>query len=146
MAKTQGENQTFYPLESEEGTKGDFLTPETRDAIKSISQKQIEVEIRPILDEMKKEINSSRLKVIETLGIFAALFTFISIEFQTFRIYKNPASIGGLTLILLGSLLFFVITLDYILNKEDIKLAAVIIGLSTILMIIIGIMLFVFSS
>lgn len=75
--------------------------------------------VRNTEEKLRDKIDDSKLKTIETLGIFVALFTFVSVEFQIFRIFHTPASIGGLTAILLGSLLFFSIILDYVLDSSD---------------------------
>ncbi len=77
---------------------------------------EIKKDSKDIKDELEHKIEGSKLKVVETLGIFVALFTFISIEFQVFRSYENTIAISGLTLIILGSLTFFVIILDFVLN------------------------------
>ena len=87
--------------------------------------KKIEITIRTTEKELSNKIDDSKLKTIETLGIFVALFTFVSVEFQVFRMLDNPQSIAGLTLILLGSLLTFITVLDSVLSKvklqEDIE-------------------------
>lgn len=76
-------------------------------------------------EKLNNKIDDSKLKTIETLGIFVALFTFVSIEFQVFRMFDDPQSVAGLTLILLGSLLTFITVLDSVLSKiklqEDIE-------------------------
>ena len=53
------------------------------------------------------------------MGIFVALFTFISIEFQVFRSYRDPHAISGLTLIFLGAIFLFLVIFDYLLNKSS---------------------------
>ncbi|MFA5777060.1 MAG: hypothetical protein WC906_01315 [Parcubacteria group bacterium] len=63
------------------------------------------------------KIENQKLTIIETLGIFVALFTFISIDFQVFKSYRNPFAISGLTLILLGSITFLVSSLDFFILK-----------------------------
>jgi|GEM_PF-2690982 len=74
--------------------------------------KKVNSEFERNKDQLENKIESSKIKVIETLGIFVALFTFISTEFQVFKIYQNPITIAGLTLIILGSLLVFITILD----------------------------------
>ncbi len=78
------------------------------------------------MDDMKKEydskIENSKLTIIETLGIFVALFTFISVDFQVFRSYRDIYAISGLTLILLGSISFLLLIFDfYILQSRAIN-------------------------
>lgn len=73
-------------------------------------------------DEIEKQIENSKLSVIEVIGVFVALFTFISTEFQVFRIFREPMAIAGLSLILLGAISFLVILFDfYILQARAIK-------------------------
>jgi len=81
--------------------------------------KSFETKIDETRDIFEQKIDSSRIKIIETLGIFVALFTFVSVEFQMFRIFHTPSSIGGLTLILLGSLISFLLVLDFVINSSD---------------------------
>jgi len=71
--------------------------------------------------ELEKKIESSKLSVIETLGIFVALFTFISIDIQIIKSTYNLLSLVGFILITLGSLLFFIVTLHSIVTSSDKK-------------------------
>jgi len=66
--------------------------------------------------ETVEKIENKQIRTIETLAIFVALFTFISVEFQLFKYYQSPQAISGLTLIFLGSLLTFLTVLDFVLN------------------------------
>lgn len=78
--------------------------------------------IKDEIDTSKKQIENQKLTIIETLGIFVALFTFISIDFQVFKSYRDPYAVGGLSLILLGSISFLIILFDfYILQARAIK-------------------------
>jgi hypothetical protein len=75
-----------------------------------------------IKKELEDKIENSRLTTIETLGIFVALFTFISVDFQVFRSYRNYWAISGLTLIFLGSIFLFITIIDFfILQTRAIK-------------------------
>ncbi len=112
---------------------------------------KIKDEIKTSEDRLNKKIDDSKLKIIETLGIFVALFTFVSIDFQVFRAYKNPWSIGGLILILLGSLTMFLILLDYLIinsyanNKIKKKIQSEL-WLVNIVFLVIGFFLFIISK
>ena len=79
---------------------------------------KIEFEFAEEGKKLENKIESSKIKVIETLGIFVALFTLISVEFQIFRLYENAVTIGGLTLIILGSLLIFITVADAVLSNN----------------------------
>lgn len=77
-------------------------------------------------EKQDSKIENQKLTIIETLGIFVALFTFISIDFQVFKSYRNPFAISGLTLILLGSVAFIISVFDFfILKARSIKKAFV---------------------
>lgn len=104
------------------------LEKRTEEKIKKLDEvikTDVEKITKETKDELSDKIDDSKLKTIETLGIFVALFTFVSVEFQVFRMLDDPQSIAGLTLILLGSLLTFITVLDSVLSKvklqEDIK-------------------------
>lgn len=80
--------------------------------IKEIEEKQNRIQLT---------IDDNKISVIESLGIFVALFTFISIEFQVFKIYSHPNSIVGISLVFLGSLLILISALDFLLNFKNIE-------------------------
>jgi hypothetical protein len=114
--------------ESNEKFKKEFLEKFKNDLNKKVNEdiKKLEDKIIESNEEIKKseynfnnKIESSRIKIIETLGIFVALFTFVSVEFQMFRIFHRADSVGGLTLILLGSLISFLLILDFVINSSD---------------------------
>lgn len=72
------------------------------------------------LKKMENKIENSQIRIVETLGIFVALFTFISTEFQAFKIYQSLKAIAGLSLIMLGGLLIFIIILNIVLMSSKI--------------------------
>jgi len=128
----------------EEKWKISVPTTEYERKFREISEETIREYAEPVFKKLKEEIEKSKLKIIETLGIFVALFTFISVEFQTFRIYQDPKEISGLTLILLGALLFFILIFDLILNKENINPLVIIFMPVAVFMMIAGLFLFSF--
>lgn len=71
------------------------------------------------VEEVKKDITDYKTKIVETLALFIALFTFVSIEVQTFKFDIQFISIVGIALIMLGALLFFIFTLHFILRSSD---------------------------
>lgn len=90
------------------------------------SSDDVKGEFKEEVNELKKEledkIENSKLTIIETLGIFIALFTFISIDFQVFRSYRTPQAISGLLLIFFGAIFLFIIIFDFfILQARRIK-------------------------
>lgn len=85
-------------------------------------QKQFEEKLKNSEKDLDDKIENSKLTIIETLGIFVALFTFISVDFQIFRSYGDPNAIAGLTLVLLGSVAFLMSALDFfVLKARSIK-------------------------
>lgn len=64
-------------------------------------------------DKLESKIENSKLSIIETLGIFVALFTFISVDFQVFKSYRDPMAISALTAILIGAIFLFIVVFDY---------------------------------
>jgi len=80
-------------------------------------EKQIS-KVETNVGRINHEIRDSNLKTIETLGIFVALFTFVSIEFQIFRSFFSWYAGASLSLIILGALTFFVLLLTTLLNKK----------------------------
>lgn len=59
------------------------------------------------VDELEKRVEKATTSFVETLGIFVALFTFISVDIQVFKSPLRILSVAGFTLIMLGSLLWF---------------------------------------
>ncbi|MFA6177443.1 MAG: hypothetical protein WC694_00935 [Candidatus Paceibacterota bacterium] len=70
------------------------------------------------IDKVEDKIRDSNLNTIETLAIFVALFTFVSIEFQIFRSFSSWEAAASLSLILLGTLTFFVVLIVSLIDKK----------------------------
>lgn len=95
-------------------TEGSPISENDLDALFDYYEKKFE--------KQDSKIENQKLTIIETLGIFVALFTFISVDFQVFKSYRNPYAIGGLSLILLGSISFLLVIFDfYILEARAIN-------------------------
>ncbi len=90
-----------------------------------IIKEELKVGFNEVVKNEKKEleakIDDSKLKVIETLGIFVALFTFVSVEFQIFRSFSSWYAGASFSLIILGALTFFVLLIVDLLNKRKQK-------------------------
>lgn len=116
-------------LESETYEKYEILSKKVQNDLTEKLERDIDIKIGETLTkineaninlknlkkELKIEIENSKLSTVETLGIFVALFTFVSIEFQVFRSYRDYQAISGLTLIFLGSIFLFLIFFDYLI-------------------------------
>lgn len=78
----------------------------------------VEQELTEKTDEKIAEIDSQQIDQVQTLSIFVAFFTFVSVEFGILRAVPNPMNATGFTLILLGGLVFFVLVVDEVLNTR----------------------------
>jgi len=72
------------------------------------------------IERYSEKIEDSKSKVVETLGIFVALFTFVSVQFS-FLQNLNQDKYMPLTSILFGSLLVFVIVLYFLVERDNIN-------------------------
>lgn len=106
--------------------------PEDKDIV-TIVNNAVEAATKPIKDDL----NEYKVKIIEVLAIFVALFTFISVDIQIFKSEISILSAAGFTLIMFAGLMFFVITLAYLMGDKRINGLKFLI--SIILFIIIGI-------
>lgn len=99
-------NQKFLELEEK--------IEETKNDTKTRIDKELEV--------VRQKIDESKTRVVETLGLFVALFTFLSLQVQIFKDERNIDQIIGLVLITGGLITFFVLVLDIMIkNKDDAK-------------------------
>lgn len=98
-------------LEGEQANKG------TLDALSQYIERVEKFERRLTEDENK--IEESKNQNIETLGLFVALFTFISVEFSLFNDIKDFNSIISLTFIIAGLLAFFVLLLYNVVRTAN---------------------------
>jgi len=81
-------------------------------------------EIGKIQDSVKQQIDEltdRQVDQIQTLSIFVAFFTFVSVEFQLLVKQTETLNLTGYTLILLGSLVLFVLLLDITLSGRKLQ-------------------------
>lgn len=104
--------------------------------------KSSSLKIKKVEETVTKNITESKLTVIETLAIFVALFTFISIEFQIFRSFTSWQAGASLSFIILGALIFFVVTMDFLLHERKIELVNLITLIISVACLIAGVILF----
>lgn len=97
-----------------EKTKSLLQEKDVKDEIKKEAKKTV----KDVEDRLDRKIDDSRTKTIETLGIFVALFTFVSLQFQAFSMLNSFQAIGAVTLIILGALILFIIVLDLVVKAE----------------------------
>lgn len=71
------------------------------------------------INDLKKEVTEFKIKTIEILAIFVALFTFVSVDIQIFKSEISFLSATGTSLITLGALLFFISILHLLLDYSQ---------------------------
>lgn len=101
------------PIQQSEVTSGEQSDAKFKASF-SEYQKEI-VSLKTDIAETKRMIEQSKDKNIEALGLFVALFTFISIEFSLFREIKDFNAAVSITLIVAGLLIFFVLILHLVI-------------------------------
>lgn len=89
------------------------------------------------ISDLRKEITEFKIKTIEILAIFVALFTFVSANMQVFKSEITFLSAMGFSLIMLGALLIFIYLLHLFIREKS-KLSWLLFAIA-ILLIIIGI-------
>lgn len=81
---------------------------------------------KDVIEKLKEELQKRRTEFIEILGIFVALFTFVSVDIQFSKAEISFWSLVGFTLITLGGLVLFILCLHISLhlNSENEKARA----------------------
>ena len=82
-------------------------------------QAKVENQLEKLRGEVRSQVDDSKNRVVETLAVFAALFTFLSLDVQIFKTQTSPNKIIGLILISGGLITFFVIMLDAMIKHDD---------------------------
>lgn len=82
----------------------------------------VEEAVKPIRDDL----NDYKVKIIEVLAIFVALFTFVSVDIQIFKSDISTLSAAGFTLIMFSGLMLFIVALAYLLDDKRINTAKLI--------------------
>lgn len=70
----------------------------------AMHQKSLTEDIEEIKNNIKVNVEKPQIKLVEVLGFFVGIFTFVSVEFQVLRNVTSILSATGLTLILLGGI------------------------------------------
>ncbi len=66
------------------------------------------------IDKAENKIERTKSQNIETLGLFVALFTFISVDFSVIKTATSYNAVVSITFILAGFLIFFILLLHLI--------------------------------
>lgn len=108
------------------------------DNIESIKKAQ-EDRIKSLEDRQNSFEKDQLIKIIQILALFIALFTFTSLEFQLFRNTDlNLYQTLGLSFIFLGSLLSFVLILNYLISMDKRNYQTVFLSISMIMLVVLG--------
>lgn len=106
-----------------------------------------QVKLDKELSKVKQQIDESKTKVVETLALFAALFTFLSLQMKALTDQTDIDRIIGLILISGGMVTFFVLILDIMIktraeaNSKIMKIRFGLLLSISILLIISGILM-----
>lgn len=99
------------------------------------------VDIKGGMENFRKE----KVNLVEILGIFVSIFTFISVEIKILAdVDHKILPIAGLTLVMMGALIFFVLLIDVISSRWiSSKYSKLPLGLTTIAVtaIVIGVII-----
>jgi hypothetical protein len=106
------------PQESSQSTSDEEQNKKsTLDFINEYTSRVDDLEKR--LDDDESKIEETKSQNIETLGLFVALFTFISVEFSLFKELTDFNMTISLTLIIAGLLIFFVLLLHNVVRTAN---------------------------
>lgn len=90
----------------------------TIENIKSVMGVEIEKEVKnqisPIIERFEKEVKTDKTTLIAFLALFSAVIMFLLGDMQILKTILGYWRIVGFSLILLSSLLFFVLVVDYV--------------------------------
>lgn len=102
---------------------GRTLPPTGTEGAKKDDLEKLEKDFYARLDDYNKRADERQIKSIEALGIFVALFTFISVNIQIFSRLSDIWSAGLFVLLIFSALSIMIILLDLLLIRtpETIK-------------------------
>ncbi len=101
-----------------------------------LGKKMKDLEIQ--IEDVKREIDKSKISFIEFCGIFVAIFTFISVDVQILKTISNMHQLMGFVFIFAALLMGFILILDYLINNERNIQKFIIITISLVIFIVIG--------
>lgn len=69
-------------------------------------------------EKLEDRLEDQKIKVIEVLGVFISIFTFISVDIQIFKENRNAFILVGFVLVLLSALMAFNLLLKVLSGRE----------------------------
>lgn len=89
------------------GTSQSLLGTDTTEAIKNLNKR---------VEEVNESLNKKQTELIEVMGIFVTLFSFISINVQIFNKISNAVDAGLFMVLIFCSLALLILLLDILLK------------------------------
>jgi hypothetical protein len=108
------------PIHSDFSSKSDMA--DDYDAFKKDVKEEVKhglEQIELVRKSTQESFDRQKISVIESLAVFVALFTFVSIEFQLFRSVNSWLTASAFTLLFLGGLLLFCGVVEKIMTWDD---------------------------
>lgn len=106
IVSTEIFNKTIQVLKNESAKELQKFSAQIAEASKRATEAELKYERR--IEKLEADQN----RVIETIGIFAALLAFVAFEAQIFKGPLSTASLVGVSSIIFGALVVFVLLLD----------------------------------
>lgn len=94
------------------------------------------------IDLIQERLEKTTTQSIEVLAIFSAIFTFIATEFQILKSLSDMRQIVYLTLILIGSLLLMISSLNFLIYIQRPKMRSLLFVVISTSLIITGLCMF----
>lgn len=119
-ALEESDKKTATPMGTVEEATAKFNQKEAWEELNGKTN-SLEKQVSKIEDKIVRfdeKIQDSNLKVIETLGIFVALFTFVSVSFNIFSRISDLWSAGIFVLLIFFVLSLMILLLDILLNRQ----------------------------
>lgn len=125
---SNNDNHTRAINEDDYKTNIDELNEKIRESNDSYNTIQREIkklkrdtkkQFKDEMGEIRNKIEQDKNRVVETIGVFAALFTFLSLQVQIMKEEREPIAIIALVLVTGGIITFFVLILDLLVRSRD---------------------------
>lgn len=104
----------------------EIIKNETGNSIKEYSKSNdFKTDVKDIVngveEKLDKKIDDSKTRLVETLGIFVALFTFISVNINIFRKTKDLFAASVFMVLMALTIIFFMSPLLLLVQKDEIN-------------------------
>lgn len=125
-----GQNIRYSALEAEEGQskKIEELNDRVNKALEEVKKlvagasEDVHV-LKNDVESLRTELEKSQLKLIETLGLFVAVFGYIIVASSAFKDIRNAKVLAGLLMVAAGMIMLFVVVLDLLVRRWHYELS-----------------------